>query len=221
VLTCDYSIFTVLCAAAQISFFVETGGEIQWMAAGRVVGGSGGLGLLLSGLPPLIIAFCILYAIALVITPKFYDSVGKCLEMVWGSYHHSYALFKRSWIGTKSMEEDILLLTFDQEHAAASPTSEVPREPVKRVQSTATAVSITIATIGAGILVLVLQFLQPITPPYAHMSGSPVTIIEAAWFSPTNSEFCLRHPIDVVPFPFEQFAKFYDSPQSDNWLPRS
>jgi hypothetical protein len=124
-------------------------------------------------------------------------------------------------VGTKTVEADVLLLPFDQEHAPASPTYEGSHEPIKQVRSTATAVAITITTIGAVILVLVVQYLRPITPSHAHMSGSlPVTIIEAAWFSLINSEFCLAHPGEVIPFPFEQFAKFFDSPQANDWLPR-
>ncbi|KAF2826990.1 alkaline phosphatase-like protein [Ophiobolus disseminans] len=220
------AIFTVSCAAAQISFFVETGGEIQWMAASKVVGGSGGLGLLLSGLPALSVAFVILYVIALVIAPRFYDIIERFLDMIVGSFRHSYSLIRKKPVTeSKTAEEHELLIAPDEEQHSSPTTYERPdlsHGPARQIRSTATAVAVTITTLGACIVVLILQYVRPITPPYSHMSGSlPVTIIEAAWFQPVNSEFCLPHPVEVVPFPFERFAKFFDSPQSNDWLPRA
>jgi len=221
-LTRSSRVVTTGCAAAQISFFVETGGEIQWMAAGRVVGGSGGLGLLLSGLPSLVIGFLVLYAIALIIAPWFYDAIDSFLEMICRSFRTTFSLMKSKSITEKVEEEHELLIPVEEEQLSDAAVDGHRSISARRFQGAATAIAITITTIGAIILVLVLQCVRPTSPPYAHMSGSiPMTIIEAAWFSPINSEFCLPHSVAPVSFPFERFAKFYDSPQSDDWMPRS
>jgi hypothetical protein len=216
------SVFTTACAAAQISFYVETGGEIQWMAASRVVGGTGGMGLLLSGLPAMIIAFMVLYAIALVISPRFYDAVDHILGVVGSSFRQSLSLITKK---RNTPEEHELLISF-QEEQPLSPVSEANYETelstTKRPLSTVVALVISIMTIGASMVVVLLQILRPTTPPYAHMSGSlPVTLIEAVLFQPINSEFCLPHPVEAVVFPFERFTKYFDVPQSLDWIPRA
>ncbi|KAF2024287.1 alkaline phosphatase-like protein [Setomelanomma holmii] len=215
------AIFTTACSAAQISFFVETGGEIQWMAASRVLGGSGGLGLLLSGLPSMIVAFLVLYALSMLIAPWFYDLTEHALETIKGSFRKSFFLIVRR----REVAEDYELLLSNEDGRCASPVESVQSvtitKSLQRPATTATAVTVSILTITGTIFVGVLQFLRPITPPYAHMSGSlPVTLIEAVLFQPINSEFCLPHPVEVVPFPFERFTKFFDNQQPADWLPQ-
>lgn len=190
------------------------------MAASRVLGGTGGMGLLMSGLPAMIVAFMVLYAIALVISPKFYDLVDYAQDMVSLSFKQSFQIITKRRNVT---EEHELLISFQDDQSQSSVTNEQPEEkpsPAKRQSSTMAVLATAITTIGASILVIVLQMVRPTTPPYAHMSGSlPITLIEAALFQPINSEFCLPHPVEVVLFPFERFTKFFDIPSSLAWMP--
>jgi arylsulfatase A-like enzyme len=189
------------------------------MAASRVVGGTGGLGLLMSGLPAMIVAFMVLYAIALVISPKFYDIVDSVLELVRLSFKQSFqTIIKRRNV----TEEHELLISFqdDQSQSSADEQTDEKPSPARRQSSTVAVVATAITTIGASVLIIVLQMVRPTTPPYAHMSGSlPVTLIEAALFQPINSEFCLPHPVEVVLFPFEHFTRFFNMPSSLEWMP--
>ncbi|KAL5115626.1 hypothetical protein ACEQ8H_006513 [Pleosporales sp. CAS-2024a] len=216
------ALFTTACSASQISFFIETGGEIQWMAASRVLGGTGGMGLLLSGLPATIVAFMTLYAISLVISPIFYDVIDDVLEYVTLSFKRSFLYITRP---RKTGEEHELLISIQDNSSQSSfihePLDEEPNM-AKPGSSILMALITTAATVGACILVLVLQTVRPNTPPFSHMSGSlPITLIEAVFFQPINSEFCLAHPVEDVEFPFERFTTFFDIPQSLDWMPQS
>ena len=165
------------------------------MAAGRVLGGSGGLGLLLSGLPAFIIAFTILYSVAWAIAQAFYSAVEHVLEHVIRSFRRSYQLMKK--------------------------TPETP-EAKSIALSTPKAIAVSFTTLTFCIVVTSLQIIRPKSQPYAHMSGSlPLTLIEAAFFQSVSSEFCLAHPVEPVIFPWEQFANFYGQSHTSDWLPRS
>ncbi|KAH4294153.1 hypothetical protein HBH64_164920 [Parastagonospora nodorum] len=211
---------TAACSASQISFFIETGGEIQWMAASRVLGGTGGMGLLLSGLPAMIVAFMVLYAVALLISPIFYDAVDHVLGHLRWSFKQSFLVLTRRQRDTENYE---LLISIQDNQSQSSEDDEQSEEKPtssKRRPSMLNALATAITTIGLSILVMVLQTVRPTSPPYAHMSGSlPVTIIEAALFQPINSEFCLPHPVEDVLFPFERFTKFFEIPESLDWMP--
>jgi arylsulfatase A-like enzyme len=189
------------------------------MAASRVVGGTGGLGLLMSGLPAMIVASMVLYAIALVISPKFYDIVDSVLELVRLSFKQSFQIITRR---QNIMEEHELLISFqdDQSQSSADEQNDEKPSPATHQTNTVAVLATAITTIGISVLVIVLQMVRPTTPPYAHMSGSlPVTLIEAALFQPINSEFCLPHPVEVVLFPFQRFTKFFNMPSSLEWMP--
>ncbi|KAH8731854.1 alkaline-phosphatase-like protein [Phaeosphaeriaceae sp. PMI808] len=224
------AVFTASCSAAQISFYIETGSEVQWVAASKVVRGTGGFGLLMSGFPAMIIAFMILYAIALVITPLFYDFIDQVLATISWAFVFSFRFIfllitQRKKRFEEEVEEEEVLIALEEERLLSSDNVEhtnlKPFRP-KRRSSTVYALTITVITIGLTILVTVLQTVRPTTPPYAHMSGSlPVTIIEAFLFQPINSEFCLPHPVEAVLFPFERFTKFFDMPQNLEWMPQS
>lgn len=191
------------------------------MAAGRVLGGSGGLGLLLSGLPALSVAFAILYSIAWIIATRFYDAVEKTLEITIRSFRHIYRLARKTSNITEA--EDLLI-----------PLEELPRTPSAREscpsgRDTALealhmpkAIAVSFTTLIISTVVLFLQLIRPTTPPYAHMSGSlPVTLVEALLFQPINSEFCLAHPFERAVFPWKQFAAYFEQPESLDWMPGS
>lgn len=213
-----HSLFTAGCSAAQISFYIETGSEIQWMAASRVLGGSGGLGLLLSGLPALIIAFATLYSIAWVIAPKFNDVVEYILDTIARSFRQAYRLTKKTPKATEAEE----FLMPNEEQSRTSGSREQRGAGRDAALTTSKAIAVCFTTLTVSITVLILQTVRPTHPPYAHMSGSlPVTLIEAALFQPINSEFCLVHPVERVLFPWDQFTEYFGKPESLDWMPRS
>lgn len=184
------------------------------MAASRVLGGSGGLGLLMSGLPSMIIAFMVLYSFGLVISPKFYDLVAIILVKIGTSFRQTYSLL---WKKPQITEEHELLISHQEEPQTLSEMG-----CKNRALSSTSAVMMSIGTVTVSIIVAVLQYVRPISPPYAHMSGSlPVTLIEAVLFQPINSEFCLPHPVDVVLFPYDRFTKFFGKPADLDWMPMS
>lgn len=191
------------------------------MAAGRVLGGSGGLGLLLSGLPALIVAFTILYCIAWVIATRFYDAVEHVLGTIGRSFRQSYQLTRKA---PKTTEAEEMLIPLEEHPSSPGVQQQrvVNRDPDLGPLSTPKAIAVSFTTLTFSIIVLVLQTVRPTTPPYSHMSGSlPVTLVEAALFQPINSEFCLAHPVERVHFPWEQFTEYFDPPESLNWMPRS
>ncbi|KAF2845165.1 alkaline phosphatase-like protein [Plenodomus tracheiphilus IPT5] len=216
------ALFTSGCAASQIAFFAETGGEIQWMAAGRVLGGSGGLGLLLSGLPAVSLTFGLLFAVAWIITPKFYDAVDHVLERIGASFRRGYGLIRNI---SKVDEAQVPLISLDENRSPWSVDQDLLsdiKKATKPPPATRTAIAISFTTLTAIIVVLILQIVRPKSPPYAHMSGSiPFTLIEAAWFQPINSEFCLAHPVERLIFPFDRFTEFFNNTQPRDWMPRS
>lgn len=188
------------------------------MAASRVLGGSGGLGLLLSGLPALTVVFAVLYGIACVIASMFYDFIDHVLSTIVSSFQQSYRLTKRVPIPTEA-EESLIPL---EEHAQSPSIREQRIAGRKAALSTPKAIAVSFTTLTFVIVVAFLQLVRPRSPPYAHMSGSlPVTLIEAALFQPINSEFCLAHPIERVLFPWDHFAEYFGQPQSLDWMPRS
>jgi hypothetical protein len=191
------------------------------MAANRVLGGAGGLGLLLSGLPALLVAFAILYGIAWAIAPKFYDVVDYVLKRINHSFHKSYQVTKRQ---PKMTEAEELLIPLEDRimPPGAHEQQANDRDYTHEVLSTRKAIAVSFTTLTLSVVVLFLQFVRPTTPPYAHMSGSlPVTLIEAALFQPINSEFCLAHPVERVIFPWEPFGQYFGQPESLDWMPQS
>ncbi|KAJ4407507.1 hypothetical protein N0V91_003775 [Didymella pomorum] len=200
------SLLTAGCSAAQISFFVETGGEIQWMAASRVLGGSGGLGLLLSGLPSLIVGFTILYGMSWIIASRFYDAVEYLLNTIGRAFCRSYHLTKKAPKVTEA--EELLIPLEDQPQSPSTHEQQTARH--NSALDTPKAIAVSFTTLTFIIVTLFLYFVRPGTPPYAHMSGSlPITLIEAALFQPINSEFCLAHPVDRVLFPWDRFTDYF------------
>lgn len=84
------------------------------------------------------------------------------------------------------------------------------------------AVVISFTTLTAIVVVTILQLVRPRSASYGHMSGSiPITLVEAFLFQPINSEFCLSHPVEPSPFPFERFNAFFNNTQTLDWMPQS
>jgi hypothetical protein len=188
------------------------------MAASRVLGGSGGLGLLLSGLPSLIVGFTILYGVSWIIASRFYDAVEHVLNTISKAFRRSYQLTKKTPKVTEA--EELLIPLENQPQSPSAREQHAPRH--ESALDTPKAIAVSFTTLTFSIVTLFLQIVRPGTPPYAHMSGSlPITLIEAALFQPINSEFCLAHPVDRVLFPWDRFTDYFGQPQSLDWIPRS
>ena len=79
-------IITATASASQISFYVETGGEIQWLAAGSLASDPGGIHMLMTGLPVFIISLLAFFGAACLATPGFYDATDNLFAGVFNAF---------------------------------------------------------------------------------------------------------------------------------------
>ncbi|KAF2135824.1 uncharacterized protein K452DRAFT_280927 [Aplosporella prunicola CBS 121167] len=185
---------TATTSAAQITFYLETGGEVQWMAAGSLALDPAGLGLILSGLPTFSITLLLLTGLAWLSSPYLYDSVDALFARIAASFKKVYSIYNKKKDLPKSEEENFLIEVESQQQ-------QVPLTTLKAVL-TCCAVIAAVCTTG------VLQTVRPHGPPYAHMSGSlPITLVASMLYNPVNSEFCLPLPIGPVFFPVMDLQK--------------
>jgi hypothetical protein len=176
------------------------------MAARRILAGSGGVGLLLSGLPSMMLTFAALYGSAFLISSTFYESVEKVLHGISWSFCHTCRRLRK----------------YSNTAGDITPALCEGTRPRELLASTLIALSITLGTLAAGSIVLLLQVVRPTTPPYGHLSGTlPISLIEAVIFQPINTEYCLHHPVGDVVFPFERFTGFFYHQTSDSWSHKS
>ncbi|KAF2491364.1 hypothetical protein BU16DRAFT_117646 [Lophium mytilinum] len=71
------TLITTSASAAQVSFYLETGGEVQWLAAGNFANDPAGMKLLMSGFPKFALAFLCFVAISWLLTPRYYDFIDR------------------------------------------------------------------------------------------------------------------------------------------------
>lgn len=219
--TDNLSSFTVACSAAQISFFLETGGEIQWTAASKFFRSSADLRLLLSGLPRLIVVFAILVGMAWITAGRFYDSVDHILAEICCSFRHSCQLIRKK---QKTTDVEGLIIALEERSPLPNAHEQYASDYDSALETSSTrkAIVVFFTTFCSGIAILSLQLVRPTTPPYAHMSGSlPLTLIEAALFQPIDSEFCLARPVEQVAFPWKRFTNYFGQTGPLDWMPQS
>ncbi|KAK7542135.1 alkaline-phosphatase-like protein [Phyllosticta citribraziliensis] len=207
------AMLTAAAAAASISFYMETGGEIQWLAGTAMANDPGGLKMLLSGLPCMALAFGVLALLAYLIAPSFNDVVDHALDAVAGSFKEVFGCSRRSDGADDPEKVAMLVEETNGEDRIRERSAVYPR----KLRS--------LALISALVTVIVLHVVRPTRPPYAHMSGSiPLTVVGALLFNPVDSDFCLPYPREPVEFPFEDFPAFdWEGGSSDfpEWMPRS
>ncbi|KAK8198121.1 uncharacterized protein BKA78DRAFT_247175 [Phyllosticta capitalensis] len=207
------AMLTAAASAASISFYMETGGEIQWLAGTAMANDPGGLKMLLSGLPCMALAFGVLALLAYLIAPSFNDVVDHALDAVAGAFKEIFGFTRRS-DGAEDPEKVAMLLEETNDDNRISERSAIRSRKVK-----------SLALISMLVTVIVLHVVRPTRPPYAHMSGSiPLTVVGALLFNPVDSDFCLPHPHEPVEFPFDDFPAFDwtgDSFEFPEWIPRS
>lgn len=85
-----HSLLTASTSASQISFYLTTGGEVQWMAAGNLATDPAGLAMLLSELPKF--AFIILgfSSVAWLVAPRFYAAISRVLVEIGLSFRQMH-----------------------------------------------------------------------------------------------------------------------------------
>lgn len=104
-----HRMLTAAASAASISFYMETGGEIQWLAGTAMANDPGGLKMLLSGLPCMALAFGVLALLAYLIAPSFNDVVDHALDAVAGAFKEIFGFTRRS-DGAEDPEKVAMLL---------------------------------------------------------------------------------------------------------------
>ncbi|GME33176.1 sulfatase domain-containing protein [Neofusicoccum parvum] len=205
------ALLTAATSASQISFYIETGGEVQWMAAGNLAMDPGGLRMILSELPKFATFILAFSAVAWLVAARFYTAVGGVLHTIGLSFRQMHRCLRGQSQLTGYEELD--------------GTCDVDVDPSKSDERTAIpslrkAAAISVGVIAAIVTVLVLQIVRPRTPPYAHMSGSlPITLFESFFFNPINPDFCLPHPHHRVEFPFEDYARISGHALPSDWKP--
>lgn len=208
---------TSILSACQISFYCETGGEIQWMAAGSLAADPAGIHLLMSGLPTFTVAFVTYCGVAWLVTPWFYDIVDSFLGGLSDAFkqvRHRPSV-KRGNYQSIPDDSEVESVLSDSEFLEKTPAVSIRRAMVKLM-----------AVVMATLTCVVLQIVRPTTPPYDHMSGSlPFVFLQSLVVSPSNAEFCLPHPSRPVDFPFsEVFSNISLEPAHENfpgWMPQS
>ncbi|GME60364.1 sulfatase domain-containing protein [Neofusicoccum parvum] len=205
---------TAAASAATIAFYVETGGEVQWMAAGSLANDPSGIKILLSGTVKFSIALLALSVVAWLITPSFYNGVSYLIDNTCASLQQAWLIVR----GKQHSAQYEPLVNVSDDEASQKHAPQAPR-------STAKSLLKAVGILTAIVTVVVLQTVRPRNPPYAHMSGSlPLTLFGAFLFNPINSEFCLPVAPSAVDFPFEQFAKQSwegGRPPVADWKPES
>lgn len=83
-------LLTAATSASQISFYIETGGEVQWMAAGNLAMDPGGLRMILSELPKFSVFILAFSGVAWLIAPRFYALVGRVLHKTGLSFRQMH-----------------------------------------------------------------------------------------------------------------------------------
>ncbi|KAB2573279.1 hypothetical protein DBV05_g8066 [Lasiodiplodia theobromae] len=201
-----YALFTVTASASQISFYMTTGGEVQWMAAGNLAKDPGGLRMLLSELPKFFICILAFTIVSWLIAPRFDAVTTNICKTTSLSFRQMYRCLR----GRPQLNE---YQPLDENSDKSIPS----REEIPSLRKSA-ATCVTVLTIV--ITVLILQIVRPRNPPYAHMSGSlPITLFESLFFSPINGDFCLPYPTRHVEFPFEEYAKVSGHAPPAEWKP--
>lgn len=183
-------------AAAQIGFFIETGGELRWGLMLRILRDlSGWLGLLMSGLLGLMLTVGILGGIAWLFNPGVYNITWRFLR----------------WVGNTALPHKIRQNEYRRRNS-------IVREEEEGLVSSGSSVSeksdrgcsflgLTWGRVYLLAFVITEIILIAVRPssPYAHMSGTlPFTIFEGLWT--TRSEFCEPIPWDegAVLFPYPE-----------------
>ncbi|KAL1965841.1 hypothetical protein VTN77DRAFT_5162 [Rasamsonia byssochlamydoides] len=172
-------------ASAQISLFVETGGELRWSMLGKISREPQGfVGMLLTGLMSTSITTCVLACVAYFLTPSLYNIAYQILNSLFTT------IFPRT---SRSRGSYNLLSPEDGEEEGTEKT-EAQR-----------GASIIWARVKLIVLVSVLLILHIVRPhsPFDHMTTTlPFTMLDAI-FHP-RSPLCDPSPFDgshAFPFP--------------------
>ncbi|KPI36814.1 uncharacterized protein AB675_11756 [Cyphellophora attinorum] len=179
-------VVTLFASASQLGFYVETGGEIRWSAAGNFARDSAGLKLLASGSVGVGLCTAGLTFIATLLNPWLYQWVGSLLD------------FARNVFSRTS--------SYSQIEQTIQPYQDEPSgtQALTDIEKTSTAVVVRktlwrVIFVGLSGLVAVLQIVRPRHSPFAHLSTTlPFTLYQI--FDAGEAAVCGANAIPI-PFP--------------------
>ncbi|KAI5781279.1 alkaline-phosphatase-like protein [Geopyxis carbonaria] len=194
-------------SAAQIGFFIETGGEIRWNMMAKVMREPEGFfGMLMSGFAGLAATTGILAGIAWLLNPIPYNVSGKALKALFATILPNRRLFE------SSSDEYTRLNEFELQDSSEDDLDE---EPEKVSAFITPAWKLRLARIKLAAAFVVITILHIVRPrsPYGHMSGTlPFTLFDGMFAR--RSAFCDPQPWDGPRhFPLQNLIK------KNNWLP--
>lgn len=187
-------------AAAQIGFFIETGGELRWSMMARIMRELDGfIGLLLSGLLGLMLTIGILGGFAWLLNPGPYNLTWRFLRWVGHT-----ALPQK--IRAKQYRRRNSVVREEEEEGLVSGSTSLEKTVDRKQCSFLGLTWGRVFLLAFVITEIILLAVRP-SSPYTHMSGTlPFTIFESLWS--TRSEFCEPIPWDegAVMFPYPELA---------------
>ncbi|KAF8470037.1 alkaline-phosphatase-like protein [Kalaharituber pfeilii] len=179
-------------AAAQIGFFIETGGEIRWSFMLKVMREPEGFfGMLMSGFPGLALTIGIFGGIAWLFNPGLYNITWRFLRWTGHTIYPPAIRWKRYRRNSNLREEAEGLVSGSEQEKSMNRQCSFFGLTWGRV-----------GLIAYAVTMIVLLVVRP-SSPYRHLSGTlPFTIFEGLWT--TRSEFCEPIPWDegAVEFPY-------------------
>ncbi|KAH8599215.1 alkaline-phosphatase-like protein [Bisporella sp. PMI_857] len=216
-------------SSMQIAFYLETGGEIKWGAAGNFAHDPAGIKVLLSGSLQACLASTAMVIVARIVCQPLYNIsdtiVRKGVKAFTGRDLKSRVESKDN-VGSSpvyfqlaaSDEEDTTndMFVIDDDIEAA------PSFSNKRPEKWYTAWITRVVFLTPLVTILILWSVRPTTFPYAHMSGSLPYTLSEIWISSPN--LCaVRHAGDYTPFPLPKLIvkEVWEQPKDKfpGWMP--
>jgi hypothetical protein len=213
----------------QLSFYMETGGEIKWGAAKNVATDLAGIKVLLSGSMQAVHASSIMVIFARIISYSLYHGVeilsNALIRVFTGTQLQSRIVHRETIFEDNSLNHETPYehsisaeddMDDDLEKDLEASSLLFQGDAAKRYSPwTARIIFLT-----ALITTIVLLLIRPTSFPYGHMSGSlPYTLIDV--FVPTP-DLCLATDLQA-PFPLPELIleEFWERPngKSTGWMP--
>ena len=199
ILTSIICVITLFTSASQLAFYLETGGEISWSAAGNFAHDPAGLKLLASGSLGVGLCTAGLTFIATILNPYLYNQVGNALEFVG-------QVFRRQSVSPKAQLSE---QPYHDEPSLDPPIGEKTVQPVVRRKLLWRVILVSL--LG---LVVLLQVVRPRSSPYAHLSTTlPFTLY--LMFGSAEAAICGANAASM-PFPKPELLKSLGWPSNSS-----
>ena len=224
-----HSMIILGASAMQIAFYIETGGEIKWGAAGNFAHDPAGIKVLLSGSLQACIASAVMVLVARIVSCPLYNGMDKVVRTLVKAFTgrdlKSRAVAKEDgeaspvYFALADDEDEEAVEYSSQEEDAEAAAMLNEKKPAGRWWQ----VWVTRALCAAPFVVgIILWIVRPTTFPYAHMSGSLPYTLSEIWISVPN--LCaVDHTGDYTRFPLPELInrKFWEEPKGrfPGWKP--